>query len=129
MLIYQRWFFEYLKQNQNTIDQPTQFSLLDFFLQLQKQDIKLDFDDDRLRCDAPKVEITKELRLQIKNHKGKIVEFLQHKKKNFLTLADLKAEAILDGGITPESHYDPNTKVDNILLTGGTGFLGQVLLQ
>ncbi|MEL6163783.1 MAG: thioester reductase domain-containing protein, partial [Cyanobacteria bacterium J06628_3] len=80
----------------------------------------------KLKCNAPKGGLTTEIKSQIKQRKPEIVQFL-HERANGSKL-DLEAEAVLDENIQPENAIPSQVILDNILLTGATGFVGAFLL-
>lgn len=97
--------------------------------QLQKLDIKISLDKKKLCIDAPKGKLTKDLITQLKDNKSKIIQYLETKGSNrTITIDYLIAEAQLDRDIQPIAKIDSNLTVNNILLTGATGFIGTFLL-
>ena len=100
----------------------------EFLAKLSRLDIKLWIDNGRLRCNAPKGALTKDLKTQLSERKPEILEFLSKDSENKKTLALLNADAVLDDSIYPESLIPPVVKPNYILLTGATGFVGAFLL-
>ncbi|MEL6461122.1 MAG: thioester reductase domain-containing protein [Cyanobacteria bacterium J06621_15] len=105
----------------------------EFLKELSEKDIKLWVEDNqdtsaepKLKCNAPKGGLTTEIKSQIKQRKPEIVQFL-HERANGSKL-DLEAEAVLDENIQPENAIPSQVILDNILLTGATGFVGAFLL-
>jgi NRPS condensation-like uncharacterized protein len=58
-------------------------NIADFLGNLEKQDIKVWVEGDRLRCNAPKGLLTPELRNELANHKSAIISYLQQKAQAF----------------------------------------------
>ena len=105
----------------------------EFLKELSDKDIKLWVEDNqdtsaepKLKCNAPKGGLTPEIKTQITQRKPEIVQFL-HEQTNGTKL-DLEAEAVLDESIQPENAIPSQVILDNILLTGATGFIGAFLL-
>ena len=98
--------------------------------QLQERDIKIHLDKDELCIDAPKNKLTKELIANLKENKSQLIEYLKNKgRNNIVSLDYLKAEAQLDSDIKPPHQLTTNFVVNNILLTGATGFVGSFILE
>jgi len=55
-------------------------SIEQFFLDLGRLDIKLSFEEGRLSCDAPKGEITAEIRTELTQRKTEMIQFLKKKR-------------------------------------------------
>lgn len=97
--------------------------------QLQKLDIKISLDKGELSIDAPKGKLTKELITRLKDNKSELIKYLETKGSNrVINLDYLKSEAQLDEDIQPIAKIDSNLIVNNILLTGATGFVGSFIL-
>ena len=109
-----------LKQDNQTLDE--------FLAKLQRLDIKLWLDGERLRCNAPKGVMTKTLKTQLRDRKAEIIDFLSNKSHDSTTSELLKADAVLDASIQPELPTKPTENPNRILLTGATGFVGAFLL-
>lgn len=108
-------------------------SISDFVQELSNQDIKLWLEDNqnsleepKLKCNAPKGGLTEEIKTQIKQRKAEIVQFLHKARTN--SKLDLAAEAVLDQTIKIENVIPSTVSLNNILLTGATGFIGAFLL-
>ncbi len=109
-------------------------SINEFLKELSNKDIKLWVEDNqdtlgepKLKCNAPKGGLTAEIKTEIKQRKPEIVQYL-HERANHSKL-DLEAEAVLDETIQPENAIPSQVILDNILLTGATGFVGAFLLH
>lgn len=120
---------EQLKEN--TITQPID----GFVTELNRLDIQLWIEGDRLRCNAPKGALTPDLKAQLAERKAEILEFLSKRVHSQRTShekisAFFKAEAVLDSTIYPEATPTQVTAAPKYLfLTGATGFLGAFLLN
>jgi thioester reductase-like protein len=107
----------------------------EFLKELSQKDIKLWIEENpgtttsepRLKCNAPKGTLTPALQAELKERKAEIMQFLHNRATNGTKL-DLEAEAILDRNIQPESPLQSTCQLNNIFLTGATGFLGAFLL-
>ena len=99
---------------------------------LRQLDIKLSLDGGELCIDAPKGILTANLINQLKEYKPEIISYLKKQgRSQVMTIAKLKAEAILEQDITPQNLYpkiQSLSSVNCILLTGATGFVGAFIL-
>jgi thioester reductase-like protein len=118
----------------NTKIQPQQtvFSISEFLSELQQLDIKISLDatssESRLKINAPKGILTPERQAKLKQYKSEIVAFLERDRTSELQ-AQLRAEAKLELSIEPHLTSFEFSSPQNILLTGGTGFIGAFLLH
>lgn len=100
---------------------------------LRRLNIKLALDGQELCIDAPKGVLTETLIAQLKEYKPKIIKYLKNQGcSQVMTIERLKAEAILDKDITPNSLYPAIQNLSSancILLTGATGFVGAFILS
>ncbi|MGB3532437.1 MAG: thioester reductase domain-containing protein [Microcoleaceae cyanobacterium] len=101
----------------------------EFLYKLSQLDIKISTEGDRMKCNAPKGVLTSEIKTQLKERKPEIIQYLNSKNQQTITLEDLKSDAILDESIFPQTKVVSSTPPQNILLTGATGFLGSFLLH
>jgi len=97
---------------------------------LDRHQVTLWKEGDRLRVRAPKGVLTPELQNLLRDRKSELLEFLHQNNGSVGDESiDLSAEAILDPDIVPQGRdralEQPPTA---ILLTGATGFLGAFLL-
>lgn len=116
------------KLNPSTPQQKVTQRIDEFLTQLSRLDIKLWVEGDRLRCNAPKGTLTPSLKTQLSERKAEILEFLSSSSPQQETFALLKADAVLDPAIFPESVCQLEDKPHYLLLTGATGFVGAFLL-
>ncbi|AFY33172.1 thioester reductase domain-containing protein [Calothrix sp. PCC 7507] len=100
----------------------------EFLAELISLDIKLLADGDIIRCNAPKGVITPNIKTQIFERKAEIIRFLSNKNNIKEITINLLEEADLDPKIYPQNVTALTLQVNNLLLTGVTGFLGAFLL-
>ncbi|MEM8781088.1 MAG: thioester reductase domain-containing protein, partial [Cyanobacteria bacterium P01_G01_bin.49] len=105
----------------------------EFLKELSHKDIKLWVEDNqntsgepKLKCNAPKGSLTPKIKTEIKERKAEIVQFLHERANN--SKLNLEAEAVLDKSIQPSGAIPSQVILNNILLTGATGFIGAFLL-
>ncbi|MEO1432875.1 MAG: thioester reductase domain-containing protein [Cyanobacteria bacterium J06633_8] len=117
----------------DTVVEPKNKPIEEFLQELSGKDIKLWIEDNqdtsaepKLKCNAPKGALTKEIKTQIKERKAEIVQFLQERSND--SKVDLEAEAVLDESIQPENVIPSTVSLNDIFLTGATGFIGAFLL-
>ncbi|NEQ97354.1 MAG: NAD-dependent epimerase/dehydratase family protein [Cyanothece sp. SIO2G6] len=129
---------EYHEQNP---EQQQRRAIATFLATLARQDIRLWIEGEgqqvKLRCNAPKGVLTKDLQNQIKTQKPEIIAFLQRQKGQLTQtkILDLPSEVQLDPEISPQhcsqaslTSVDFNDPSTNMLLTGANGFLGSFIL-
>ncbi|MBE9201693.1 MULTISPECIES: thioester reductase domain-containing protein [unclassified Nodularia (in: cyanobacteria)] len=98
-----------------------------FLAELCSLDIKLSAAGDRLRCNAAKGALTSDLTTQLAERKTEILAYLNSHNAG-LDVINLEAEAVLDATIFPAIASELTAKIEQIFLTGATGFLGAFLL-
>ncbi|MEM9212758.1 MAG: thioester reductase domain-containing protein [Cyanobacteria bacterium P01_F01_bin.150] len=124
-----------------TPEQEQRRAIATFLTTIAKKDIRLWIEEDgqdyKLRCNAPKGVLTKDLQLQIKEQKPEIIAFLKRQKGQLTQTKtlDLSSEVKLDPSINPQNcrgdlsrSIDLNNPSTTVLLTGANGFMGSFIL-
>lgn len=112
--------------------------LTSFLKHLKKLKVKLWLEGEQLKCNAPKGVLTSELTAELRNYKPSIISLLkgsrdensiQTNSENNSETVNWKNDVVLDEAITPNFVNDKSqSPIANILLTGGSGFLGAYLI-